>query len=310
MRVPMDLGVGHYDDPPPEQVSAEELAELHAADRYRFANRLSAWVEVDDGAIVKAGYSGNALVGSTTIRIGGRAVAVPGISFPILRETPVIEDGVARFRQTAGGRTGAPLPRRIDRPPFVRIVAPTAWTTLSLTIDAAGATGHQLTGASPFPRHWVYDDAGELSAKSGVIDFSEWTRVHDHDRSPWHAVDRTALVAEVESVQERRLSAELMSGGSPEFRRIDPGTDLVRQGDPGDDLFLILDGILDVVVDGEPLAEIGPGAIVGERAGLETGLRTATLTAKTPVRVAVFPAEVVTSDVRSEVAERHRREQG
>ena len=307
MRVPMDLGIGHYDEPPPDHVVVDELEALRAADRFRFANRLAAWVEVDDDRIVEAGYAGGGLVGSTTMRLGVGSLTVPGMAFPVIQETPVIEGGAARFRQTAGGRTGAPLPRRIDRPPYLRITAPTAWTTLGLTISADGTSSHEVVGASPFPRHWVYDDAGNLVAKSGVIDFHEWTRVHDHDRSPWHDFEREALVAEVESEIERRLSAELMAG-SPAFRKIPAGDALVRQGDSGDELFLILDGMLDVSVDGENVAEIGPGAIVGERSGLEGGARTATLTAKTPVRVAVFPAAAVDAAVRAEVAERHRRE--
>jgi hypothetical protein len=40
---------------------------------------------------------------------------------------------------------------------------------------------------------------------------------------------------------------------------------LVRQGDPGDELFLLLDGVLIVDVDGEPVAELGPGAVLGGR---------------------------------------------
>ena len=51
--------------------------------------------------------------------------------------------------------------------------------------------------------------------------------------------------------------------------------------------------VLVAEVDGEEVAEIGPGAIVGERALLEGGTRTATLAARTRARVAVIPAELV-----------------
>ena len=47
-----DVGPFHYDDPPPEVVeSPEELEELRAADRFRFANELAGWIEVADGRI-------------------------------------------------------------------------------------------------------------------------------------------------------------------------------------------------------------------------------------------------------------------
>ena len=57
---------------------------------------------------------------------------------------------------------------------------------------------------------------------------------------------------------------------------------LVTQGAEGDKLYLLLDGVLGVEVDGEQVAEMGPGTIVGERASLEGGVRTATLRALTP----------------------------
>jgi diacylglycerol kinase family enzyme len=49
--------------------------------------------------------------------------------------------------------------------------------------------------------------------------------------------------------------------------------------------------ILEVEVDGERVAEMGPGTMLGERASLEEGKRTATLRALTKSRVAVVPAE-------------------
>ncbi len=62
-------------------------------------------------------------------------------------------------------------------------------------------------------------------------------------------------------------------------------------------MFLILDGIFVVEVDGEPVVEIGPGAVVGERAALEGGgRRTATLTARTRARVASVPADALDSN--------------
>jgi len=47
------------------------------------------------------------------------------------------------------------------------------------------------------------------------------------------------------------------------------------------------------MVDGDEVAEIGPGAIVGERASLEGGKRSATLMARTRCRVALIPPEAI-----------------
>jgi CRP-like cAMP-binding protein len=56
------------------------------------------------------------------------------------------------------------------------------------------------------------------------------------------------------------------------------------------------------------VAEVGPGALLGERALLEGGKRTATLKATTPVRVAVIPAEAIDEAALPELAAAHRRE--
>ncbi|CAN5900224.1 hypothetical protein BH23ACT5_BH23ACT5_15580 [soil metagenome] len=307
LRVPMDMGIGHYDQPPPDRLEPGDLSDLRAADRFRFANHLAAWIDVEDATIVDAGYDGEGLVGSTTAKLGV-SVTIPGVGFPLLQADPVIDGGAARFVQTAGGRTGAPLPRRIDRPPFVRITAPTAWTTLAVTLGVDGTSSFELVGASPFPRHWIYGSDGELAAKSGVIDFSEWTRIHDHDRTPWHDYERAALIATVESQVERDLSSSVMSA-RPEIVRVEEGSKLVEQGEPGSSIYLILDGMLEVDVDGEKIAELGPGAIVGERAILETGRATATVTAMSPVRAARIPADVISRDDLEPVADTHRREE-
>ena len=56
--------------------------------------------------------------------------------------------------------------------------------------------------------------------------------------------------------------------------KLTKGETLIEQDEPGTNMFLILDGMLDVEVDGEIVAEVGPGAIVGERASIEGGMRT------------------------------------
>ena len=80
---------------------------------------------------------------------------------------------------------------------------------------------------------------------------------------------------------------------APKLRKLEPDEILVQQGEAGDELYLLLDGVLVVAVDGEEVAEIGPGAILGERAVLEGGKRTATLRARTRCRVGVIPAALI-----------------
>ena len=164
-KLPFEVGIGHYDEPPPEMLAPGDLDALRDADRFREANELRAWIEVEDGRIVAQGYSGRGLVGATTFSLGPKKLVVPGVAFDVLQADPVVSDGSARFVQTVGGRAGFPAPRRVKQKPFVRINSATAWTTLALTINADGTSEHELVGASSFPRHWIYDRDGALSAQ-------------------------------------------------------------------------------------------------------------------------------------------------
>jgi hypothetical protein len=293
-KLRFELGVGHYDEAPPDRLEHGDLGRLRDADRFREANELHAWIDVEDGAIVDAGYGGGGLVGSTTFRFGPKAIVVPGVPFEVLRPEPEISADRARFVQTVGGRAGFPAPRRVKGSPLFRIQSATAWTTLALTLYADGRVEHELVGASPFPRHWIYDREGALAQKSGTVDFKTWYRESHGDNTPWGDEDSPALVAAAETAFERELSASLLGGdGKFKRRKLDEGETLVEQGVEGDDLYLLLDGILGVEVDGEQIAEMGPGTMLGERASLEGGVRTATLRALTPCRIAVIPSELV-----------------
>lgn len=101
----------------------------------------------------------------------------------------------------------------------------------------------------------------------------------------------------------------MRAGLKPQMRRLEPADTLTKQDEPGNELFLLLDGVLAVEVDGRTVVEIGPGAILGERALLEGGKRTATLRAVTRCRVAVAAPDQIRSDVIEQVAAGHRREE-
>lgn len=306
MKLPFEVGVAHYDAPLPDVI--EDLEALRDADRFRFANRLRAYVEVEDGRITGYGHLGGGLIGGTTLRLGSRQTTFRGAAYPDIQREPEVGESSVRFVQTAGGRTGVPAPRRVNRKPFVQVVAPTAWSTLALTIHADGRSEFEVLGASPFPRHWIYDHDGKLAAKTGTIDFKEWWRTAFGEHTPWGDEDSPALVTAVESALERELAGVVMSGRRPETRKLREGATLTEQGQPGEELYLLLDGVLRVEVDGEALAELGPGALLGERALLEGGIRTATLRAVTPCRVAVARGADIDRTKLEELATEHRLE--
>ncbi|HEX2028505.1 MAG TPA: cyclic nucleotide-binding domain-containing protein [Nitriliruptorales bacterium] len=309
LKLPFEIGMSHYDEPPPDVVVDPAL--MAEQGRCRFANQLRAAIQVDDqGAVTGYEHLGRSYIAKTNISIGRRSMQFPTVPYPDLRPEPEVGDGWVRFVQTAGGRTSVPSPRPIRRAPFVRILPPPAWTTLSLTIHADGRSTFEVVGASPFPRHWVYDHEGELSAKSGTIDFKSWIAESAKAlHTPWGDEENPALVTAVETQLERTLSARIMGAGhKPKIRRIAVGDTLTEQGAWGAELYLLLDGVLSVEIDGAAVAEVGPGAILGERAIIEGGKRTATLRAVTPCKVAVASADQVDREALVELARGRRRE--
>lgn len=306
-KVIFERGFAHYDDPPPDHI--DDLESLRAADGFRFANRLAAFIEVNDGKIVDCGYSGGGTMGATTVRLGKKESSFAAVGLPDVQREPEVTATSARFVQTTGGRTALPAPRRVRKPPFVQFSAPLVWTTLALTLNSDGTSKSELVGASTFPRHWMYDDDGKLTAKAGLADFKDWYRSAFGKHTPWGDEESEVLVTEVETALERELSHVVMRGGAkPEIRKLKAGKALFEQGQDGNDLFLLLNGVLDVDVDGTVVAQLGPGAILGERAILEGGKRTATLRAATKAKVAVAHADQVDRTALQELSLGHRRE--
>ena len=306
-RIPFDLGVTHYDQPPPDHI--DDLDALRTSDRFREANELRAYIDIEEGRIVATGYLGKGHIGKTTVRVGPAAIRFPAVQMPDIQKEPEVSATSARFVQTIGGRMGIPTPRPVPHKPYAQFWPSLAWTTLGLTINVDGSSTHELLGASPFPRHWIYDAKGKLTEKSGVVDFDRWFNDSFGDRTPWGSYDSEAVVSTVESDLERRLSGLIMHGGAkPEVKTVEAGGVLMTQGEAGTDVYLILDGMFVVEVDGNDVAEIGPGAVVGERAALAGDVRTATLRATTKARVAQASAELLAPLALDGLAAMHRRE--
>jgi hypothetical protein len=311
-KMPFEVGgLAHYDKPLPDVIDVDDLEKMRDNDQFRFANHLRAWIRVENGRIIDFGQSGGTVLNCTHMKLGPKEIVFQATAFPEIRPKPKVTKTSATFVQTCGGRPGMPAPRRVRRKPYIQLRPPTVWTTLKLTLHADGRVESEMTGATPFPRHWVYDGEGKLIAKSGMIDFKEWwTKVFGKKHTPWGDEDSKAFVTTVETALERQLSGTIMRGGKkPKIRKIKEGGTLVEQGEKGEELFLLLDGVLAAELNGEKVNELGPGAILGERAILEGGTRTLTLRALTPVKVAVAPGDQIDKKALTEVAVGHRKEE-
>jgi hypothetical protein len=301
--VPPALARAHCDDPPPDRI--ETVAALRRSGTFRAVNDLRGWMEVEGGRVVGAGHVGGGAVDSPGLDLAPEPVGFAGVELPLIRPEPEVGLRSARFLQTVGGRIGLPLPRPVPGKPYPRLGPATAWTTLELTIWGDGRSRGTLVGASPFPSHWVYDAHGAVVTKQEALDLANWWQDAWSDASPWEPGDEAAAITSLERELARSL---LHSGASMEHRTLGTGDTLVEQGESGSALFLLLIGTLDVEVDGRTVAQAGAGAIVGERAVLEGGTRTATLRAATPCRVAVVPAGRIGRAELRQLSRGHRRE--
>ena len=306
-RIPFEAGMTHYDDPPPDEWT--DLDSVVRPEGARFANDLQAWIEVQDGRIAGYGQTGAGRVSNTLIRLAGMRIQVEAVAYPELWPEPVVGPDFVRFTRTAGGRPGMTVPRLVKDAPFVTTQGPAVWTTLALTLFADGSTGRELVGASSFPRHWIYDADGKLAGKSALIDFKTWWRTAAVAGSPWHGQDQAVLAAEAETSLERHLSQIIMrSGGAkPTPVKVKAGATILAEGEEADDVVLVLDGLVEVEAGGTELVRLGPGTVLGERASLEQGRRTATVRAVTNCRIVSYlAADLSPEDLRELAAGRHR----
>jgi hypothetical protein len=273
-ELPVGIAVAHYDEPPP--VVLGDLDELRDADRFREANQLEGWIDVENGEIVDYGRDGRSVVTGAGLDLEASQIVFPAIAFPVIRPEPEIGDGFVRFQQTVGGRIGFPVPRPLRGRGYFHIGSAQAWTTLELVIRADGSSNRRLVAASPFPRHWLYDADGTFFSEHGLTDFDGWYR-ECHDESPWAG----------DELEDELDEVAIRSGATLQRRRLRVGETLVEQDEPGADMFLLLEGVLEVEIDGDTVARVGSGTVLGELAVLGDGKRTATLRAVRPSRIAV-----------------------
>jgi Cyclic nucleotide-binding domain len=297
----------HYDPPPPLTVT--DLEAIRRRGEFRFANILRAWIHVEDGKIRDYRYAGRGIMGPVPVTAGPLHLILPAKPNPEIQRSPQIIGNAVRFVQTAGGRPGFSFLKPSPRWPFLVTRPFTIWTTIELTINADGSCRQRLAGASPFPRHWLYDDDGHLVEKAALTRAQLWRSTVFGAHTPWGGQDQAPVVAPPESELERALSEQIMQGGErPAVRDLRAGEFLFRRGERETSVAVLLDGNFEVLVNGKVVGQVGPGTVVGERASLERGIRTADVRALTDGRVAEAAAGPLSVEQLSELAQGHRRE--
>ena len=109
---------------------------------------------------------------------------------------------------------------------------------------------------------------------------------------------------------------ERLAGGL-DIRTVRAGSTIIRQGEPGEEFFVLLDGTATVSVDGELVDRLATSSSFGEIALLHDEPRAATVDAATPCELAVIARQPFLDALRRSVtghraaltvAARHRRD--
>ena len=100
------------------------------------------------------------------------------------------------------------------------------------------------------------------------------------------------------------LPAELLGPivGAGEERAYVDDEPIVRTGDPGDELFVMLEGEVRVMRDGREITRIEAGSFFGEVSVLDGGARSADVVAAGPVRCLAIPRDVIRAALASSPA--------
>ena len=76
-----------------------------------------------------------------------------------------------------------------------------------------------------------------------------------------------------------------------EERRVPSGTVLTKEGEPGDEFYVVAEGMAEASIKGRKVGTIPAGSFFGELSLLDQGPRTATVTAELPTRLVVLNAK-------------------
>ena len=159
------------------------------------------------------------------------------------------------------------------------------------TAFAKGATKSSLASVKPPPIPREPELSSDLNKLTGEALYAEAERVLTAYAAATDPVDRGAVPSlPLFGTLDQRELEQLLSAARVE--EVSKGHEIVRQGDPGNEAFVVARGALKVVrregADETLLAQLGPGAIFGEMALISESPRSASVIALEPAQLLVL----------------------
>jgi CRP-like cAMP-binding protein len=84
-------------------------------------------------------------------------------------------------------------------------------------------------------------------------------------------------------------TVDLFSAEDRDLVSVPAGENIFREGEPGEQMYVVYEGEVELRVNGHLVETLGPGGVLGEMALIEHAPRTATATAKTDCRLVPVP---------------------
>ena len=252
------------------------------------------------GLLAAAVGMGGVIGGAATISLVGRSRLTPGFSFGValwgiplvaiaivLAPVPVIVflaiAGIGYAFMDVSGRTL--LQRAVDERTLGRVFG-----LLEAGFMAAWAIGSAIApiALGALTLRWTFV---ALGLAVPVVTALSWTRLRRIDAEAWVPSRELELLRSIDIFGPLRgPSLERLARSTREVD-VPAGRTFIREGEPGDRFYAIVDGGVRVTADGHEIARLGPGGYIGEIALLRDVPRQASVTAVADTRLLALDRE-------------------
>ena len=308
-KLPFEMGMAHYDEPPPDVV--EDLAGSGTTTASASPTSSRRGPSSTATALVASGAGGGGSIGSTTLALGPKAMTFEAVALPDLSPEPEVGEGWVRFRRTAGRTHGRP-DAAARQPPALRQDRRRRWRGRRWRSRCAPTAPPPASWSGPAPS----PATGSTARTAGSRPSRASSTSRRGSATPSARTRRGATPTRRRSSprSRRRWSGRSRprscgAGSSPRSARPRRGRPSWPRATRARSCSCSSTGCCGSTWTATPLAELGPGALLGERAVLEGGRRTASLVAVTACKVAVASAADIDREALRELSEGHRREE-